>query len=129
MTVRTRITASHRCLLKQLTSLRKLDQENQKRINPSTGGLTKGKLSKQQFHMLTENVFFSAFRSYENFIEEVFILYCLGKKTPSGKHAKPFIAPNNYTHAMELMKSSMPFLDWAKPGSIIKRSELYLNLL
>ena len=51
----------------------------------------------------------------------------MGKKSDTGKHAVTYLTPKNYLHAIDLMKSSMPFLDWAKPDSVINRSELYLK--
>lgn len=105
---------------KELKRLEKFDSENQ--INFKTR-----KLSRKQLHLLTESIFFAAFRAYENFIRDVFILYCMGKSPSGRKKSYSYLQPKNYMHAEQLLQSGMPFLDWARPDAVIQRAELYLK--
>lgn len=78
-------------------------------------------------HLLTEGVFFAAFRAYEQFMRNVFLLYCCGAQPSGGKRAQSFLYPKTLTHAEELVKSSMPFLDWSSPDAVMQRAASYLK--
>lgn len=105
----------------EISRLEKFDNENQKNFAASS-------LSRKQLHLLTEAIFFSSFRTYENFIRDVFLLYCMGKNPCSGRRkVKSFLNPLDFHHTEDLIKSAMPFLDWSSPDAIIDRSELYLK--
>jgi hypothetical protein len=71
--------------------------------------------------------FFAGFRAYESFIRDVFLLYCMEKRPQSGKKAKSYLKPRTFEHAELLIQSSMPFLDWTNPSTVISRAELYLE--
>lgn len=105
---------------KELRSLESFADSNQTKF--AAGGLTKKELV-----LLTETVFFRCYRHYENFVREVFLLYCREKNTLNGKRVYSYLKPSSYLHTEELIKSSMPFLDWTNPDTIIQRSELYLQ--
>lgn len=111
----------------ELRSLERLDAENQRNFSTSTGGSSSKGLSQWQLYLLTESIFFSAFRAYENFIRDVFLLYCMEKRPPSGAKARSFLKPKNFNHTERLIQSSMPFLDWTEPDTVLDRAELYLN--
>ena len=102
----------------------KFDTENQIAFSSGTSG---NKISKQQLHFLTESIFFSTFREYENFIRDIFLLYTLEKPHSSGIAVRSYLKPKDFLHAESLIKSSMPFLDWASPDVVIERSEIYLK--
>lgn len=118
---RIKISASYNDFVKSIESLAKLDKDNQSRISSSNG------LSKDQFAMLTEGVYFSAYRSFETFIEEIFILYSQGKASILGKKPKTYLNPRDYNHAYELIKSSKAYLEWNNPDHVIGRAETYLK--
>jgi hypothetical protein len=105
---------------KELKRLEIFDSQNQKNF-------LKGNLSKQQLHLLTEAIFFAAFRAYEGFIRDIFLLYCMEKKPRTGKRVKSYLSPKSFNHAENLIQSSMPFLDWVSPDTVIERAELYLE--
>jgi len=117
---RIKISATYNDFSSQLKSLRSFDQVNQTNFQNK-------KLSKKQLHILSESTFFSAFREYENFIRDVFLLYTQEKKRMSGAKVVSYLQPKDFFHAENLIKSSMPFLDWNSPDTIIERSELYLK--
>ncbi|MFI5294628.1 MAG: hypothetical protein ACHQ0Y_06325 [Thermodesulfovibrionales bacterium] len=109
----------------QLASLSKLDALNQSQFFAS--GSNKAVLTKTQLHVLTEAIFFAAFRSYEQFMRNIFVLYCCGIQPNKRKLVHPFLKPKTMIHAEELLQSSMPFLDWSSPDNLVGRAETYLE--
>lgn len=112
-------------LLKDLNTLRILDDKNQNLFSSSRSNSEH--LSIGQMHLLTEALFFAAFRSYEQFLRNIFLLYCCGHQTKRKKLVKTFLNSRSIEHAEILVKSSMPFLDWSSPDNLIDRSEIYLK--
>jgi hypothetical protein len=76
---------------------------------------------------MTESIFFAAFRAYEGFLGDIFQLYCLEKETRSGRRVRSYLRPRDFNHSGKLLKSSMHFLDWTSPETIIARAETYLE--
>lgn len=72
----------------EIRRLESFDTENQKKFPGVTSATS---LSKKQLYLLTEAIFFSGFRAYEGFIRDIFILYCMEKKTRSGKKVNSFL--------------------------------------
>lgn len=121
-------TTPAKCLTElhaQLRSLRMLDAVNQRQF--SAGVNRKASLTKVQLHVLTEAIFFAAFRAYEQFMRNVFILFCCGVQPSRRRLVRPYLKPKTLKHAEELLQSSMPFLDWSSPDSVIERAETYLE--
>jgi hypothetical protein len=104
----------------KIKALKRFDEANQE-------AYTERKLSDDQIYLLTEAIFFNAYREYENFLHEVFMQYCMEHKTLDHKTVKSFLKPVDFTHAESLVKSSMEFLDWTSPQTVIERSETYLS--
>ncbi len=117
---RIKISAAFNDFSSQITRLESFDRTNQR--NFQNNGL-----SKKQIHLLTEALFFNAFREYENFIRDVFLLYTQEKKRINGTKVNSYIKPKDFFHAEQMIQSSMPFLDWNSPDILIERSELYLK--
>jgi len=121
-------TTPGKCLLDlkvELASLRKLNALNQRQFSASGAG--RSVLTKTQLHVLTEAIFFAAFRSYERFMGNVFVLYCCGIQPNRRRLVVPYLKPKTLKHAEELLQSSMPFLDWSSPDNVIQRAETYLE--
>lgn len=108
----------------EIKRLKRLDSINQSKFSLESG--TPPSITKSQLHFLTESIFFRAYRSYECFVRDLFILYCLGKTTLSGESVTPFLKPKNFIHAEAMVQSSMHFLDWTNPETVVDRAELYL---
>lgn len=108
----------------EFRTLRALDDKDQKLFS---AGSARMQLTKAQMHLLTEAVFFAAFRAYEQFLRNVFLLYCCGIQTNRRKLVRSFLHPKTIQHAETLVKSSMPFLDWSSPDILIERAEAYLK--
>lgn len=117
MRIRKTISAPRREFLLEIRRLENLDSKNQ----------TSEGISSLQLHQLTEFIFFSAFRLYQEFIRDIFLLYCMEKQPSTRKLVRSFLKPKDFNHAEFLIQSSMPFLDWASPDTVINRSELYLK--
>jgi hypothetical protein len=84
-------------------------------------------IDKKQLIFLTETIFFYTYRSYENYIREIFILFCLGNKTLTGKKVISYLNTKNFIKAETIIKSQRPFINWSNPGSLIEISGLYLK--
>ena len=124
---RRKISAVVRDFHRELDRLERFDAKSQARFSAHPGIPPSNRLFKHQLHFLTEAVFFRAFRAYESFVRDVFLLYCLGKRPRSGARVASFLNPRSFLHAEELVQSSMRFLDWTNPDIVIKRAELYLR--
>ena len=122
--MKTKPSSAFAALKAELVTLRALDARNQAQyaLASSLNGLTKAQMS-----LLTEAVFFAAFRSYEQFLRNVFLLYCCGIQPSKRKLVRSFLQPRSFSHAEELVKSDMPFLDWSSPDVLLERSEAYLK--
>lgn len=119
---RRKISAVYNDFYKEIKQLEKLDQKNQAKFSNE-----KNRIFKYQLIILTEALFFAAFREYENFLREVFLLYCLEKSPRSGIVVKSYLKPKDFLHAESLIKSSMRFIDWANTSNLISRAEIYLQ--
>ncbi len=126
-TSRRKVSAALRDFDAELSSLARFDAENQAIFSASTTASRAQRLSKRQLYLLTEAIFFAAFRAYENFLRDVFLLYCLEKRPASGRKVGSYLKPKNFAHSEKLIKSSMPFLDWSNPDIVLQRAELYLE--
>jgi hypothetical protein len=84
-------------------------------------------LSKWQMTLMTESIFVRAFSYYEQYLEELFILYTRGRKTKSGKLVKSYVSPTDGRHARDMLKANMQYLEWNSPSNVISRCEIYLR--
>jgi len=124
---RRKVSAVYSDFYKEIKRLEKFDRENQRKFSNSVNSIDPVRISKRQLYLLTETLFFSGYRAYENFLRDVFLLYCLEKKPRSGKEVRSFLKPKDFNHAEMLIQSSMKNLDWSSPSAIITRAELYLE--
>lgn len=119
---RRKLSAAVRDFRHEMAQLERFDAENQSNFSSAIRSL-----SKKQLHFLTEAIFFRAFRSFEGFTRDIFLLYCMGKRTLDGSKVVSHLKPSGFFHAEILIRSSMRFLDWANPDTLIERSEIYLK--
>lgn len=117
---RIKISASYNSFTQEILRLERFDFLNHQKFNNN-------ELTKPQIELMVESIFFASFRAYEGFIREIFVLYCLEKKTATKTNIRSYLKPKNFKHSELLLKSSMPFLDWTSPETIITRAELYLE--
>jgi hypothetical protein len=121
---RRKISAVYIDFIKEIKRLERLNRQNQTRFAISGGAIG---ISKRQLYLLSEGLFFAGFRAYENFLRDIFLLYCLEKRPRSGHEVKSFLKPKDFLHAEDLIRSAMPFLDWSSPSNMITRAETYLD--
>lgn len=114
-------------LQRELRALRKLDSLNQARFAKLLLARRRPQLTRAQMFQLTEGLFFGAFRQYQQFLAETFLLYSTGKFKFGRKHVKSYLEPRDRKHAELLIQSSMTFLDWSSPETVLERAELYLK--
>jgi hypothetical protein len=117
---RIKISACYNSFILEISRLERFDYQNHIKFN-------RNELTKAQMELMVESIFFAGFRAYEGFIREIFVLYCLQKTTSRKTNIKSYLKPKNFEHSELLVKSSMPFLDWTKPETVIERAELYLE--
>ena len=123
---RRKLSAVYRDFYNEIERLERYDRENQAKFSASMTAAVSVKISKHQLFMLTEAVFFAGYRAYENFLRDAFLLYCMGKRPRSGRAVSSYLQPNDFQHAEMLIQSSMHFVDWSSPSTVIARAELYL---
>lgn len=109
----------------ELRRLERFDIDNQRRLLPT--GQNISMISTRQLQLLTEAIFFAAFRAYEQCVSELFILYCMGAVKTGRRRVVSFLNPRDSMHATQLIQSGMRHLDWTSPDIIIQRSETYLR--
>lgn len=126
MATRRKVSSALADFQAELKRLRRLDDLNHSRFYPGPGRPGKDRLSKSQMYLLTEAIFTRAFSRYEEFIEQVFLLYCQGRPGSSGVRVGSYIKPRNPAHAKSMVKSGMTFIEWNAPDKILSRSETYL---
>jgi len=111
----------------ELNNLRSLDSKNQTQFAASASKSGKVGITKTQLHLLTEAIFFTAFRAYEQFLRNIFLLYCCGIQPRKRKLVRSYLNPRSIKHAGVLIQSSMPYLDWSSPDILLERAETYLK--
>lgn len=120
------ITQALQKFIEEIDNLINFDEENQRNFSSTIEG-SAGRIRKRQLHLLTEAIFFSAHRAYEHFVRDIFLLYCMQEKPKSGSDVISYLKAKDTLHAEQLIKSSLPFLDWTSPDIVISRSETYLE--
>jgi hypothetical protein len=94
------------------------------------------RFKKEHFTQIVELAFMKSFLTWEVFLEEAFILYLLGKKSPSGYGPVRHAIPMNRQHAVELLASDARHTDWTAAGKVVgratrffKRGEPFVNVI
>lgn len=80
-----------------------------------------------RLHSLTEAIFFKVYRSFENFVESVFILYSQEEPTSEGTQVVSYLKPIDSEHTKKLLNGSLQYLDWNSPDNVKERAEIYLE--
>lgn len=118
--VRRKISAVYSDFINEINRMERFDATNQ--VNFASKHMTKS-----QLHQLTESIFFNLYRDFEIFIRDIFLLYCQGKRPLSGKKVESYLMPKSFVHAEDMIRSSMPFLDWTSVSVVIDRADAYLK--
>ena len=81
------------------------------------------KFSSHHRDKFVEMAFLSAFQAWEEFLEETFTLYLLGKKPPKGKRLYSKVPVRTRDIAKHSLLSGKPYLDWSPYYQIKKHNK------
>jgi len=85
------------------------------------------RISQIQLERITELSFLRIFIAWESFLEESFIRYLVGAKSPSGFRPRKYVDPKNLDHATKLIYSGRQYFRWNSPSEITAISEIYFK--
>ena len=85
------------------------------------------RFKKEHYMQIVELAFMKAFLTWEGFLQEAFILYLLGKKSPSGYAPVRHAIPLNRQHAMELLASDARHTDWTVAAKVVSRATRFFK--
>jgi len=81
-----------------------------------------------QVEMITELSFLRIFIAWENFLEESFIRYLVGAKSPSGYIPKRTVSPSNMEIAKKILSGERKeYIRWNSASEVVARAEIYFK--
>lgn len=85
------------------------------------------RFKKEHFTQIVELAFMKSFLTWEGFLEEAFILYLLGKKSPNGYSPLRHAIPMSRQHAVELLASDARHTDWTAADRVVGRANRFFK--
>jgi hypothetical protein len=85
------------------------------------------RFKKEHYTQIVELAFMKAFLTWEGFLEEAFILYLLGKKSPNGYAPYRHAIPTNRQHAIDLLASEARHTDWTAADRVVNRAKRFFK--
>lgn len=85
------------------------------------------RFKREHYTQIVELAFMKSFLTWEGFLEEAFILYLLGKKSPSGYAPVRHAIPMNRQHAVELLASDARHTDWTAAAKVVGRAARFFK--
>lgn len=85
------------------------------------------RFKKEHYAQIVELALMKAFLTWEGFLEESFILYLLGKASPTGYAPVRHATPMNRQHAVELVASDARHTDWTAPSRVVSRATRFFK--
>lgn len=86
-----------------------------------------GRFKKEHYTQIVELAFMQAFLTWESFLEEAFVLYLLGKKSPNGYAPHRYAVPFSRQHAIDLLASDARHTDWTAAERIVHRAKRFFK--
>ncbi len=77
--------------------------------------------------LVVEMAYLKSFLAWEEFLQESFVLYLLGKVSPSGYRPTCCISPRNRNHALDITRNGRSYADWTAVNSIVDRAGIFFN--
>jgi hypothetical protein len=77
--------------------------------------------------MITGLAFLQAFLAWEKFLEESYILYLLGKASPSGFTVRCYVSPHCRDHAINFTKAGNRYSDWTTISQVVDHADLHFK--
>jgi len=91
-----------------------------------TYGPSNPKFTTKHQNMLIELAFLKCFLAWERFLEESFILYLMGKKSPRRFAPKRFIEPPTREYAIQLvLPEGRQYANWDDPETVQSRAQRF----
>jgi hypothetical protein len=87
----------------------------------------RARFKKEHYTQIVELSFMRAFLTWEGFLEEAFILYLLGKKSPNGYKPVRHATPTDRQHAIDLLASDTRHTDWTAPERVVNRATRFFK--
>ena len=75
--------------------------------------------SEEMRNVVTESLAVKIFAQWENFLQQIFIEYMLGRKSENGSLAKRYVFPNDAEHAYNMIKNVNSFPEWADVEKVL----------
>jgi len=85
------------------------------------------RFKKEHYTQIVELAFMKSFLTWEGFLEEAFILYLLGKKSPNGYGPVRHAIPMSRQHAVELLASDACHTDWTAANLVVSRATRFFR--
>jgi len=85
------------------------------------------RFKKEHYTQIVELAFMKFFLTWEGFLEEAFILYLLGKKSPNGYAPVRHAIPTDRNHAIELLASDARHTDWTAADRVGNRAKRFFK--
>lgn len=104
----------------QLTARASAWQNHLQRFQPA-------RFKKEHYTQIVELAFMKSFLTWEGFLEEAFILYLLGKKSPNGYAPLRHAIPMNRQHAVDLLASDARHTDWTAAARVVNRATRFFK--
>lgn len=104
----------------ELTARAQVWQQNFRYFAPA-------RFTKSHYSQINELAFLRSFLTWEAFLEEAFILYLLGMKSPAGFHPVRHAIPLNRKHAADLLASDARHTDWTAADRVIDRANRFFR--
>lgn len=84
------------------------------------------RLKTHQFYFLVSSLYLRAFLAWEQLVEESFLLYIMGRRSPRGYEAPRKIQQRiTHSHAISLVQGTGKYPRWADLGAIIRVSKSF----
>lgn len=77
--------------------------------------------------MVTELAFLRLLLAWENFLEESFIRYMVGSKSPSGFCPARTVTPATLRKALEIICGDRQYVEWISASEVIRRAERFFK--
>lgn len=81
-------------------------------------------LNVKQRDTIVEWTFVNLHSAWENFQENCFLTYMLGKQTASGFAPTRYVYPNDEQHALDIISGGREFFRWSSPSLVKTQSNL-----
>lgn len=86
------------------------------------------RFSSHYAEIVTEMALLRAFLAWEGFLEESFILYLLGKRSPKGYPPRCYVSPHSRKVAeLLVVPEDRPYVDWTAVGKVVDRAKRFFR--